>query len=114
MKWIKWIFYSFLLLVFIIPNPLKMPVEGASKQDFHPNSFWYYPWGKSVTHKGIDIFATKGTNIYSATRGLVIYSGQINMGGNIVIVLSPRWQLHYYAHLNEIKTSTFHCLIIKN
>jgi len=107
MRWIKWIFYGFLLLVFIIPNPIKMPVEGATKNDFHPDSFWFYPWGKSVTHKGIDIFATKDTKIYSATKGLVIYTGWIKMGGHVVLVLSPGWQLHYYAHLNEIKTSEF-------
>ena len=69
--------------------------------------FLFYPWGKSVTHKGIDIFATKGTKIYSATKGPVIYTGRIKMGGNVVLVLSPGWQLHYYAHLNKIEISEF-------
>jgi len=29
------------------------------------------------------------------------------MGGNVVLVLGPKWRLHYYAHLKEIKTSRF-------
>lgn len=87
-----------------MPQNLKMPVSGATKADYHPESFWYYPWGKSVTHKGVDIFARKGAEIKSSTSGLVLYSGKIPIGGNIVLVLGPKWRLHYYAHLNEIKS----------
>tara|TARA_R110002050_G_scaffold266416_2_gene407844 strand:- start:2262 stop:2696 length:435 start_codon:yes stop_codon:yes gene_type:complete len=84
-----------------------MPVVEASKSDYHPDSFWYYPWGKSITHKGVDVFPKEGTRINSATAGIVLYAGQISMGGNFVLVLGPKWRLHYYAHLNEIKTSAF-------
>ncbi len=84
-----------------------MPVKGAGKGDYHAESFWYYPWGKSVTHKGVDIFAKRGTVINSATSGLVLYSGKIRMGGNVVLVLGPKWRLHYYAHLDETRTSVF-------
>ncbi len=90
-----------------LPQHFTMPVEGATSKDYHPDSFWYYPWGKSVTHKGVDIFAKAGTRVFSATSGLVIFAGQIEMGGNVVFVLGPKWRLHYYAHLQEIKTSTF-------
>lgn len=82
-----------------------MPVKGATKSDYNPKSFWFFPWGKSVTHKGVDIFAKKGTEINSSTSGLVLFSGEISMGGNIVLVLGPKWRLHYYAHLNELKTA---------
>lgn len=84
-----------------------MPVDGATKTSYNPKSFWYYPWGKSVTHKGVDIFAKEGTNVSSSTSGLVIYCGQISMGGNVVLILGSKWRLHYYAHLKEIKTSAF-------
>lgn len=84
-----------------------MPVDGATKTSYNEKSFWYYPWGKSVTHKGVDIFAKKGTTIRSSTSGLVIYCGHIHMGGKVVLVLGPKWRLHYYAHLQTIKTSTF-------
>jgi murein DD-endopeptidase MepM/ murein hydrolase activator NlpD len=36
----------------------------------------------------------------------VLYTGTIKKGGNVVLVLGPKWRLHYYAHLKEIKTST--------
>jgi len=84
-----------------------MPVDGATTADYNKQSFWYYPWGKSGTHKGVDIFAKEGTAVRSATSGLVVFCGQINMGGNVVLVLGPKWRLHYYAHLKEIKTSLF-------
>lgn len=91
----------------MLKDTIKMPVEGAGKQDYHKDSFWYYPWGKSITHKGIDIFAKKGTNIHSSSKGFVLYTGQISMGGNIVVILGPKWRLHYYAHLENISTSSF-------
>ncbi|WP_244174736.1 M23 family metallopeptidase [Tenacibaculum discolor] len=28
------------------------------------------------------------------------------MGGNIVVILGPKWRLHYYAHLEEVKTTS--------
>lgn len=96
-----------LTLGFLIPQNLKMPVKGATRSDYNPKSFWYYPWGKSVTHKGVDVFAKKGTAINSSTSGLVLYAGEISMGGKFVLVLGPKWRLHYYAHLNELKTSSF-------
>lgn len=95
-----------LLTGFLIPQNLKMPVNGATKSDYNPKSFWYYPWGKSVTHKGVDIFAKKNTKITSSTYGLVLFSGKISMGGNIVVILGPKWRLHYYAHLEEVKTTS--------
>ncbi len=82
---------------------MKMPVKGATQADYNSKSFWFYPWGKSVTHKGVDIFAKKGTEVRSATNGLVLYSGTISLGGKCVIVLAPKWRLHYYAHLDEIR-----------
>jgi murein DD-endopeptidase MepM/ murein hydrolase activator NlpD len=89
---------------FLIPQHYSMPVEGANRRSYDQHSFWAYPWGTSVTHKGVDIFATAGTNVYSATPGIVLYTGQITKGGNVVLVLGPKWRLHYYAHLKEIKT----------
>lgn len=96
-----------ILLGLLLPEDIKMPVDGANKGDFNQESFWYYPWGKSVTHKGVDIFAKKNTGIHSASEGLVVYTGQNSMGGNIVVVLGAKWRFHYYAHLEEIKVKRF-------
>jgi peptidoglycan LD-endopeptidase LytH len=101
------IFLVIIGLGMLIPQNFKMPVKGATKSDYNLNSFWYYPWGKSVTHKGVDIFAKKGTSINAATSGFILYSGQISLGGNFVLIIGPKWRLHYYAHLDELKTDAF-------
>src|SRR6201986_578528 len=93
-----------LLIGFLIPQHLAMPVEGATRNSYDQHSFWAYPWGKSVTHKGVDIFAQRGTPVRSATNGIVVYTGQLELGGNVVLVLGPKWRMHYYAHLQEIGT----------
>lgn len=97
----------FLITGFMIPQRFSMPVEGASRSSYNSKSFWYYPWGKSITHKGIDVFAKSGKAVKSSTGGLVLFCGSINMGGKVVLVLGPKWRLHYYAHLKDIKTSAF-------
>jgi len=96
-----------LVIGFLIPEEPSMPVENANKNDYHPDSFWYYPWGKSVTHKGVDIFAKKGTSIRSSVNGLVIYTGKIKIGGNIAVVLGPKWRVHYFAHMDTVVASPF-------
>lgn len=106
-------FLALLIIGFLIPQDLKMPVKDATASDYNSKSFWFYPWGKSVTHKGIDIFAKKGTEITAATSGIVLYSGTIRMGGNIVVILGPKWRLHYYAHLNDLNSSAL-AIVSKN
>jgi peptidoglycan LD-endopeptidase LytH len=104
-------FLSFILIIlaagYLLPENYVFPVKNGGKKDFKQNSFWYYPWGRSGTHKGVDIFAGKGTAVQAATGGIVVYAGQIAVGGNVVFVLGPKWRLHYYAHLNSINTSLF-------
>ncbi|MEE9352264.1 MAG: M23 family metallopeptidase, partial [Thiotrichaceae bacterium] len=77
------------------------PVVGASESSWNPLSFWYYPWGRSGTHKGIDIFAQEGTPVVSSTDGLVLYSGSYGIGGQVVYILSANWHFHYYAHMQQ-------------
>ncbi len=103
--------FLFLILLFIlgffIPQNIEIPVMGANSSSYNSKSFWAYPWGHSVTHKGVDIFAKKGTSVIPATSGLVLLAGEVPIGGNFVLILSAKWRVHYYAHLNEIKTSAF-------
>lgn len=104
MRWKAWI-ALFLLLVagsaWLVPEPVTMPVEGAGRRDWNPESFWHGGWGKSGVHKGIDIFAPRGRAVRSATWGLVLYRGELGIGGNVVAALGPRWRVHYYAHLDS-------------
>jgi murein DD-endopeptidase MepM/ murein hydrolase activator NlpD len=86
----------------VAPDRPIVPVQGASVADWHPQSFWHHPWGASGVHKGIDIFAPEGRPVLAATSGFVVFSGRQGAGGNVAVVLGPRWRLHYYAHLREI------------
>ncbi len=103
---ISLVLLTIILVGLLIPQNLTMPVQGATAADYHPESFWYYPWGRSGTHKGVDVFAKKGKPVSSSTNGIVLYTGTIKMGGNIVVVLGPKWRFHYYAHLDSIETSS--------
>ncbi len=108
---LKYIFLSLLVILVIgycLPQQFVMPVAGANGKSYSDNSFWFYPWGKSVTHKGVDIFSKKGTPVLSSSYGMVVYTGVLERGGNVAIVLGPKWRFHYYAHLKDINTSSFH------
>lgn len=88
-----------------VPQCLVVPVQGATRADWSPKSFWFSPWGASGVHKGIDIFAKEGTPVLSAAPGLVLFSGTLAAGGNVVIVAGPKWRIHYYAHLRDARTA---------
>lgn len=110
MKYLKrfaLVLFIALAVGFLLPQNFVTPVKGSTRKSYNQQSFWAYPWGTSVTHKGVDIFSKEGTHVVSSTGGLVLYTGEIKKGGNIVLILGPKWRLHYYAHLKEINTSTF-------
>jgi len=37
---------------------------------------------------------------------LLLYKGDFFKGGNVVVGLGPKWQIHYFAHLDSIDIST--------
>jgi peptidoglycan LD-endopeptidase LytH len=98
---------AFIAIGIVLPQPFVNPVTGATTTSFHPKSFWYYPWGKSGTHKGVDIFAKEGTRVVASTTGIVLFTGDVQRGGNVVVVLGSKWRIHYYAHLQKINASWF-------
>jgi murein DD-endopeptidase MepM/ murein hydrolase activator NlpD len=99
------LFGILILAGFAMPETKRFPVHGGGTKDFNKGSFWHHPWGVSGVHKGIDIFGRTGTPILSATPGIVVYSGELGRGGNVVIVLGSKWRLHYYAHLETVSAS---------
>ncbi|PCJ29978.1 MAG: hypothetical protein COA90_10730 [Gammaproteobacteria bacterium] len=104
MKILKYSVISLLIVLvlgLLIPEKIIIPVKGATSNDWNHQSFWFEPWGTSGTHKGIDIFGTKGTPVLAATSGIVLFSGELGKGGNAIAILSPKWRIHYFAHLNE-------------
>lgn len=92
---------------FLIPQGLRMPVDKATDRSYNPKTFWYGNWGSSVVHKGVDIFAKRGTRVNSSTIGIVLLTSDFGKGGNNVLILGPKWRLHYYAHLDKITTKQF-------
>lgn len=106
MKRVRRLWPAVLLLVLIETlapaGRFVQPVAGAARRDWNPASFWHGNWGASGVHKGIDIFARTGTPVVAAQSGLVLYTGEISLGGNVALLITPRGWLHYYAHLNRI------------
>lgn len=53
-------------------------------------------------HEGVDIFAARGTNVISATDGVVLRVGETGLGGRVVWVWNIERGLRlYYAHLDR-------------
>lgn len=77
---------------------LLMPVLGARVDDVADT--WGGPRSGGRTHQGQDIFAKKGTVIYSATDGYIYRVGQNTLGGNTVWVMGAGGIRYYYAHLD--------------
>ncbi|NRA86127.1 MAG: M23 family metallopeptidase [Rhizobiales bacterium] len=94
------------VLVFVIglllPEFKTIPVKNATTADWSEKSFWAEPWGSSLTHKGIDIFAKKGTDLLATVDGFVLRTANWKKGGKIILILGPKWKIHYYAHLDSI------------
>lgn len=90
------------VILMLLPKGIENPVEGCGKGSYNPNAFWH-PWGDH-NHRGIDIFAKKGTTVHPAIGGIVLATGKNGLGGNYVIVFSSGCRLHYYAHLDKIET----------
>lgn len=81
------------------PATLPVPVRGVGRSALR-NS-WGAPRSGGRDHKGIDIFAPRGREIISATRGIVVTVGHNELGGRIVRILGPGGYWHYYAHLER-------------
>ena len=106
-KWIKRTVIAMLAIVVIgllIPQNLKMPVVGAGWDSYNHETFWYPGWGSSGVHRGVDIFTKKGTSVHSSTIGIVLFTSDGKKSGKFVTILGPKWRIHYYAHLDEVKT----------
>lgn len=80
------------------PDPkIQMPVRGVRVRQVADT--FGAPRGGGRLHEGQDIFAPKGTPVYSATEGIVTRIGEGELGGLYVFVLGPGGRRYYYAHL---------------
>lgn len=89
----------FLLITADAPSTLPIPVQGVSHKAIVDS--WGNPRGSDRKHRGIDIFARRGTPVLAPVPGLVLGIGQNRLGGNFVSLLGPGLQLHYFAHLDR-------------
>ncbi|WP_316785556.1 M23 family metallopeptidase [Pedobacter frigiditerrae] len=104
---ITYIICTIVVNVIGVNRELIIPVKAASSKNWDLKSYWYYPWGVSGIHKGIDIFAPQRTPILSPVNGFITSSGYSNNGGNYVNIISADFRLYYFAHLNTSGISQF-------
>jgi murein DD-endopeptidase MepM/ murein hydrolase activator NlpD len=79
---------------------LQMPVVGIKPRDLYDS--WHASRdGGRRKHKGIDIFAPKGTAIVAVTNGVISYIGEQPKGGNCLWLTNEDGASFYYAHLDR-------------
>lgn len=62
---------------------------------------WQADRSSNRRHQGQDIFARRGTPVYSATEGYVVRVGENSLGGKTVSVMGAGGRVYYYAHLDD-------------
>ena len=77
---------------------LALPVGGVRVRQVA--NTWGAGRSEGRRHEGQDIFAPRGTPVYSATEGYVWRVGQNRLGGNVVYVVGAGGRGYYYAHLD--------------
>ena len=107
LKKILLLILAIIIIGYLIPNNISSPIAKNDIEKIDPESFWYYPWGESGVHKGIDIFCKKQTNILSPVPGFVIKKGYGSIGGNYIYIIGSKWRTYYFAHLDTIFVSKY-------
>ena len=79
---------------------LLMPVYGKSVSTV--SDTWEAPRDGVRLHEGQDIFAERGTPVFSATKGYVRRIRENSeLGGNNVLITGAGGRRYYYAHLDR-------------
>ena len=79
---------------------LQMPVVGIQKN--HLTNSWHADRdGGRRKHKGIDIFAPKGTPVVAVADGIISYIGIQPKGGQCLWLTTEAGASFYYAHLDR-------------
>lgn len=91
--------YAMRLASMEAPAALPVPVRGVAPRALRDT--WHGARSAGRKHEGIDIFAKRGTPVIAATEGVVLRVSTNRLGGQVVWVLGPGGQRHYYAHLDR-------------
>ena len=79
---------------------LRLPVVGVRTSSLDDS--WHAPRdGGARVHKGIDIFAPKGTEIVAVTDGVISFIGDQKLGGHCIWLTNENGASFYYAHLDR-------------
>jgi len=97
--YLKGMLYAMRLASMPAPAALPVPVRGVVPRALRDT--WHGARSEGRRHEGIDIFAKRGTAVVAATEGIVLRVGTNRLGGQVVWVLGPGGQRHYYAHLDR-------------
>lgn len=76
----------------------------VAEENYISSLYGYRRWDRS-NHKGLDIAAKRGTDIYAAAAGKVIHAGTYSTYGKLVIIDHGDDILTYYAHQSKIYVS---------
>jgi murein DD-endopeptidase MepM/ murein hydrolase activator NlpD len=79
---------------------LPVPVYGTLVREVADT--WNEARSEGRTHEGTDIFAERGTPVFSATEGYVVRLNIGMRGGKNVMVVGPGGLYYYYAHFDRI------------
>ena len=82
-----------------MPNRLPIPVDGVKAKNL--TDTWGASRSAGRSHEGIDIMASRGTKVFSATEGIIASLKSNNLGGKVFWLIGPSGAWHYYAHLND-------------
>jgi len=78
---------------------LRIPVVGIVARELSDS--WHDPREGGRVHKGIDIFAKRGTEVVAVSDGIVSYIGEQRLGGRCIWLTTEAGTAFYYAHLDR-------------
>ena len=79
--------------------PLRQPVVGVRASRLEDS--WHAPRDGGRVHKGIDIFAPKGTEVVAVVDGVISFIGDQKLGGHCIWLTTENGASFYYAHLDR-------------
>ncbi|MEA2238571.1 MAG: peptidoglycan LD-endopeptidase LytH [Thermoanaerobaculia bacterium] len=79
--------------------PLRQPVVGIRASRLEDS--WHAPRDGGRVHKGIDIFAPKGTEVVAVVDGVISFIGDQKLGGHCIWLTTENGASFYYAHLDR-------------
>lgn len=94
-------------------SSLQMPVVGVTPSNLY-NSWGAPRDGGRRSHKGIDIFAPKGTGVVAVADGIISYIGDQPKGGHCLWLTTESGTSFYYAHLDRWAAGLYEGLEVRS